>query len=801
MGRNVTLATCSLNQWALDFDGNLERILKSIEIAKSLGAKYRLGPELEICGYGCADHFYEPDTLLHSFQVLRKLLESPVTQDIICDVGMPIMHHNVRYNCRVLFLNRKILLIRPKMLLANYGNNREFRWFSPWNHLRHIEEYFLPRIVQDVTRQSTVPFGDCVLSTKDTCIGSEMCAELWNPRSPHVNMGLDGVEIITNSSASYHELRKADQRINLVKSATNKSGGIYLFANQKGCDGDRLYYDGCSMVAINGDIVAQGVQFSLEDVEVVSATLDLEEVRSYRGEHCHPHMEFTPKPCYRVKVDFSLSSSDDVYLPTHQPITWQFHTPEEEISLGPACWLWDYLRRSGQAGFLLPLSGGVDSSSTACIVYSMCTLVCQAIRNGQSQVLEDVRRVVGDLSYYPQEPRELCGRLFTTCYMASENSSEETHSRARDLANQIGSTHMNINIDMAVKGMLGIFSIVTKKWPQFRVNGGSTRENLALQNVQARVRMILAYLFAQLSLWAQGKPGGLLVLGSANVDESLTGYFTKYDCSSADINPIGGVSKTDLRSFLLYCVEQFKLSSLRGILAAPPTAELEPLTDGEVFQTDEADMGMTYSELSVIGRLRKISKCGPYSMFCKLIHTWREALCPAQVALKVKHFFRIYSVNRHKMTTVTPSYHAESYGTDDNRFDLRPFLYNTRWTWQFQCIDDQARCVVERSFGMLKTRWPAIFFKALEVKVDFTTKVVICCAFLHNLCIASGDVLEAEVHTEDQDQDDGADGPEDRHEPHQRLGDESETVLLLLSLHLMHQFLPCKSMITQTSIV
>lgn len=45
-----------------------------------------------------------------------------------------------------------------------------------------------------------------------------------------------------------------------------QSGGIYLFANQKGCDGDRLYYDGCSMIAINGDIVAQGVQFSLDDV-------------------------------------------------------------------------------------------------------------------------------------------------------------------------------------------------------------------------------------------------------------------------------------------------------------------------------------------------------------------------------------------------------------------------------------------------------------------------------------------------------------------------------------------------------
>ncbi|TNN70112.1 Glutamine-dependent NAD(+) synthetase [Liparis tanakae] len=290
MGRKVTLSTCSLNQWTLDFDGNLERILKSIEIAKAHGAKYRLGPELEICGYGCADHFYESDTLLHSFQVLRKLLESPITQDIICDVGMPIMHRNVRYNCRVLFLNGKILLIRPKMQLANYGINREMRWFSPWKQSRQVEEYFLPQIIQEVTGQDTVPFGDCVLSTRDTCIGTEMCAELWNPRSPHVQMGLDGVEIFTNSSASHHELRKADQRVNLVKSATIKSGGIYLYANLRGCDGDRVYYDGCAMLAINGDIVAQGAQFSLNEVEVITATLDLDDVRNYRGERCQPNM-------------------------------------------------------------------------------------------------------------------------------------------------------------------------------------------------------------------------------------------------------------------------------------------------------------------------------------------------------------------------------------------------------------------------------------------------------------------------------------------------------------------------------
>lgn len=46
--RTVTVAVCTLNQWALDYDGNVNRILKSIQRAKELGATYRSGPELEI---------------------------------------------------------------------------------------------------------------------------------------------------------------------------------------------------------------------------------------------------------------------------------------------------------------------------------------------------------------------------------------------------------------------------------------------------------------------------------------------------------------------------------------------------------------------------------------------------------------------------------------------------------------------------------------------------------------------------------------------------------------------------------
>lgn len=83
MGRLATLAVSCLNQWALDFDGNKRRILESIEIAKQLNATYRSGPELEICGYSCEDHFLESDTLLHSWQVLIELMMHQSSSDIL----------------------------------------------------------------------------------------------------------------------------------------------------------------------------------------------------------------------------------------------------------------------------------------------------------------------------------------------------------------------------------------------------------------------------------------------------------------------------------------------------------------------------------------------------------------------------------------------------------------------------------------------------------------------------------------------------------------------------------------------
>ncbi|KAK0515479.1 hypothetical protein JMJ35_001513 [Cladonia borealis] len=684
MGHLTTVAACSLNQWALDWECNTNRIIESIKLAKKAGAKLRVGGELEITGYDCLDHFLENETYLLSWEMLARILDDKECYGCLLDIGAPVMHRNLRLNCRILALDGKILLIRPKLWLANDGNYREMRYFTPWRE-GLCEDFILPRSMQPRQGAVRVPIGDMILSTADTCIGAETCEELFTPDGPHIHMGLQGVEIFTNSSASHHELRKLDKRLALILEATRKSGGIYIYANLKGGGGDRLYYDGSSMIVCNGIVKAQGSQFSLDDIEVVTATVDLEEVRAYRCSASRGLQAVRSTRQYR-RIDvtaYSMSLQNDDFkakLTPSCPI--KIHAPEEEIALGPALWLWDYLRRSSLAGFLLPLSGGVDSCATAVIVSSLSRLLIDAIRDGNPQVISDVQRIAGAYEkegWLPQSTQALTRNLFHTLYLGmASQSSKETRSRAKELSKAIGSYHTDLNIDDVFNAQKNIFTKSTRFEPRFKVHGGSIAENLALQNIQARTRMVTAYEFSQLLPTIRGRKGGgsCLVLGSANVDEALRGYYTRYDCSSADLNPIGGISKTDLKKFIAWACTNFDLPILKDFLAATPTAELEPLEGGYV-QSDEADMGLLYSDLQVMGSLRKIEKMGPFSMFQRLVREWTldKGMTPREVATKVKRFFHYYAVNRHKMSTLTPSYHAESYGPDDHRHDHRFLVY------------------------------------------------------------------------------------------------------------------------------
>jgi NAD+ synthase (glutamine-hydrolysing) len=138
--------------------------------------------------------------------------------------------------------------------------------------------------------------------------------------------------------------------------ATRKNGGIYAYANLQGCDGDRLYYDGCAMILVNGEVVAQGSQFSLNDVEVITATIDLEEVRAYRSSISRGLQAAKSEAKYhRIQTDFELNSEGDLDLsrcpsPSIQP---RYHSVEEEIALCSGCYLWDVSYPLANAGTVL----------------------------------------------------------------------------------------------------------------------------------------------------------------------------------------------------------------------------------------------------------------------------------------------------------------------------------------------------------------------------------------------------------------------------------------------------------------
>ncbi|XP_062407478.1 putative nuclease HARBI1 [Sardina pilchardus] len=60
---------------------------------------------------------------------------------------------------------------------------------------------------------------------------------------------------------------------------------------------------------------------------------------------------------------------------------------------------------------------------------------------------------------------------------------------------------------------------------------------------------------------------------------------------------------------------------------------------------------------------------------------------------------------------------------------------------RFNGYHSKARAIVERAFGMMKTRWRAIFLHALEVSVSFDPDVIVACTVLHNICLGNDDVL------------------------------------------------------------
>ncbi len=99
-------------------------------------------------------------------------------------------------------------------------------------------------------------------------------------------------------------------------------------------------------------------------------------------------------------------------------------------------------------------------------------------------------------------------------------------------------------------------------------------------NIMARLRMNILF-----DLSARDH---LMVIGTSNKTEWMTGYSTWYGDSAAGIMPLGDLYKTQTRGLALHC------HLPESIINKPPSAEL---WEG---QTDEAEIGLSYDTLDAI---------------------------------------------------------------------------------------------------------------------------------------------------------------------------------------------------------
>jgi NAD+ synthase len=113
-----------------------------------------------------------------------------------------------------------------------------------------------------------------------------------------------------------------------------------------------------------------------------------------------------------------------------------------------------------------------------------------------------------------------------------------------------------------------------------------------LGNIKARMRMVVLY--------AHANKNNMLVAGTSNKSEMLTGYFTKYGDGGCDIEPIGDLYKTDVWTLAKH-------------LALPPSI-IEKVPSAELWagQTDEKELGLSYEKLDRLLQFLELGDPGHY---------------------------------------------------------------------------------------------------------------------------------------------------------------------------------------------
>jgi NAD+ synthase (glutamine-hydrolysing) len=752
----IKAAAAALNQTPLAWEQNKANILGAIAQARHEAVSLLCLPELCITGYGCEDAFHSAGVSRMALRVLGEIV--PETKGMIAAIGLPVLHGDALYNAVCLAVDGRIAGFAAKRFLAGEGLHYEPRWFKAWPEGKQSEIRVEGR---------AYPFGDVYFDCGEVKIGFEICEDAWVASRPAAAQAFKGVDIILNPSASHFAFGKHEVRKRLVLESSRAFGVTYVYANLLGNEAGRVIYDGDTLIGSAGKLAACGPRFSFADFRVTAAVIDIETARMGRARAAGyaPMAKHKRRECVREPFTFppakpqahpsesragvspafsqsragvspassqsragvspaSSQSRAGVSPAFSQGEPWEKsdHLKEEEFARAIMLGLFDYMRKSRSKGFVVSLSGGVDSSAVSCLVALMVergvkelglrkfakkagielpkdggaesldpvrSAGFSPLAHGRGESLDPVRSAgfspsvrgpaesldsVRSAGFSPsvRGPAEsldpvrnagfspLVRSLLTCVYQSTSNSSAVTRDAAREVAEAIGAEFLVFGVQNLVKKYVdmvgqGIGRKLT--WE---------KDDLALQNIQARVRAPGVWLIANLR--------GALLLATSNRSEAAVGYATMDGDTCGGLSPIAGIDKAYLRKWLVWLEKEgpeglHPIPALAAVNAQQPTAELRP---PGASQTDEKDL-MPYEVLDVIERAAIRDKLTPLEVLQTITPRFPQ-FTQKDLLLWVERFFRLWSRNQWKRERYAPSFHLDDENLDPKTWCRFPIL-------------------------------------------------------------------------------------------------------------------------------
>lgn len=600
MSRVVRIGGATVNQIPFDWGNNVKNIVSAIEAAKKENIAILCLPELCLTGYGCEDVFLSDWLSVKAWDHLQSIL--PYCDSITVTIGLPIRIDGITYNGVCVIADKNILGIVLKQNLARDGVHYEPRWFDAWP----------AGMVKEIALSNQkIKVGDLIFESNGIRFGFEICEDAWRKeKRPGYRLFERGIDLILNPSASHFAMGKSNLREQeVVIDGSAKFKCVYLFVNLLGNEAGRMIYDGDIIFGQHGKLIALNQRLSFKPLNLLACDINFDKP------------EQTPLQ--------ELKDSKE---------------KNEEMASAASLALFDYLRKSRAKGFVLSLSGGADSSLCA-------VLVAEMVRRASSELGWQQFNSILKLSNSGNQ-QEAIKELLICAYQGTKNSSNATLTAAKELANSIGADFRAWLIDDEVA------SYKEKIEKALGRNLTWDRDDIALQNIQARSRSPIIWLLANVKQ--------SILLTTSNRSEGDVGYATMDGDTSGSLAPIAGLDKPFIMQWLKWAEKELGYTGLSYVNNLQPTAELRPL---EQSQTDEKDL-MPYVTLVAIEKLAIQERKPPTEIYAAL----KTGKNNQQLKEYIKKFFRLWSTNQWKRERIAPSFHLDEINVDPRSWCRFPIL-------------------------------------------------------------------------------------------------------------------------------